>query len=66
MYKKDFKQLTFIDCEYLRKQRVVNKRISIIITQKDIDDAKKHLSKIYNSKIYEPFAIKLIILNKIC
>ena len=65
MYKKDFKQLTFTDCEYLRKQTVVNKKININITQDDIDDAKKHLSKIYNSRIYEPFAIKLIILNSI-
>lgn len=65
MHKSSFNKLSKSDIEYLRKKYFVGKKINIIISKKELNEAILHLKKLYGGKIYIPFAERLIILNKI-
>ena len=67
--KKPFNTLTKIDVEELRKKPAgISKSNSEFIynfSSQDIADAIKHLESLYDGKIYQTFAEKILIRNEI-
>ena len=65
---KPFYQLTKEDVEHLRDQPLSiqnGKSMDYDFTETQIDEALKHLRRLYSGRVVYPFAVKIMIANRL-